>query len=141
MPDAVEKTVKDLWRGPDSTPDIIIALERRGIRATEKRVLDAALDLELPGSDVHDELYRNPSLLDKWWEAFEKREEQSAVDIATAKSVKSMPGVGKARHIAGCFIADEMADNGSPAAKTLAALKARGFSGTEVQAIRKEVGF
>jgi hypothetical protein len=141
MPDAIEKTLKDLWRGPDSTPEIIIALERRGIRATEKRVLDAALELELPGSDVHEELYQNPSLLDKWWEAFAKREEQSAIELVTAKSVRGRDGVGKAKAIAGCFIADELVEKGHSAAKTLAALKAKGFSSAEIQAIRKEVGF
>ena len=140
MREALEKTILELWSGPDKTPDIIISLEGQGFKVTEKRVLDTALNLELEGSDIQPQLFKDPSLIDGWWREFEAREEKSALELIGADNVKRLKSVGRARHIAGCYLADELNEKGHKPGKITATLKKRGFHNHEIDKIKKEVG-
>ena len=141
MREALEKTIRELWQGADTTPDIIVSLEAEGIKVTEKRVLDTAVELGMKGSNVHSELYKNPTLIDKWWKAFGVREEKSALELLKLDTVKGTQGIGRARHIAGCCIADELMEKGAKPDEVASALKKKGFEEKELQKIRKDVGF
>ena len=141
MREALEKTIKSLWQGAETTPDIIVSLESQGIRVTEKRVLDTAIDLGMENSKVHSRLYDNPTLMDKWWAQFRVREEKSALELLNAKNIKGKTGVGKARHIVGCCVADELLEGGAKPTEAVGVLKKKGFKKEEIDRIQKEVGF
>ena len=141
MRETLEKTITELWQGAETTPDIIVSLEIRGIRVTEKRVLDTAVELGMKGSDVHSKLCSDPKLMDTWWSQFGVREEQSALDFLKADNIKGKRGVGKARHIAGCCIADELLEGGAKPTEAIGALQKKGFEKEEIAKIQKEVGF
>ena len=53
MQDTVEEVTKALWKGAKYVPDIIVELEDRVIRMSEKHVLDTAKTLGLKGAYVH----------------------------------------------------------------------------------------
>ena len=55
--------------------------------------------------------------------------------------IKGVKGVGNARHIVGCTLADEMAERKMEGQGITNALMDRGFEPEEIQKIRKEVGF
>lgn len=141
MREALETAIRELWQGAETTPDIIVALEQQGLRVSEKRVLDTARDLGMKGSDVHSTIFNNPTLIEEWWKRFEAREEQSALELVKAKSVKGAKAIGRARHVAGCCVADELAEKGAKAGEITVMLKKRGFENSEIERIRKEVGF
>ncbi len=141
MVEAVEEVTRALWKGAKYVPDIIVELEDRGIRMSEKHVLDTAKALGLKGSDVYSRVYNNPGIIDKWWAEFELREEASALRLMSAKSIKNKRGVGRSRFYAGCTIADELNEKETLAKHIEKELLGRGFEEKEIQRIRKEVKY
>ncbi|MCD6522438.1 MAG: hypothetical protein J7K68_01710 [Candidatus Diapherotrites archaeon] len=141
MQDIVVRIVKKMWKGAKYCPDIIVELEKYGIKVSEKTVIDTAKRLGLKGADVYSRIFKHPEIIDKWWKDFEKREEESAMKLLQRKNIKGMEGVGNARHIAGCTIADELNERGVEAQEIINTLLDKGFEAEEIERIRKDVGF
>jgi len=139
--DNVEEVVRSFWKGSKYVPDIIVELEARGVRMSEKNILDTAKALGLKGADVESRLYSQPEIIDRWWAEFEAREEESALKLLNAKDIKGARGIGKARHISGCTLADELNEKETPANEILAHLAKKGYESHEIEKIRKEVKF
>jgi hypothetical protein len=138
---ALEDTVRQLWKGAKYTPDIIVALERQGVKATEKKVIDTAAKLGLEGTSVYQRIFNSPDIVEGWWKDFEKREEESAAKMLATSDVNKVREVGNARQIAGCTIADELVEKKTPGDEIAGQLRARGFTDDEIMIIRQEVGF
>ncbi|MBN3037073.1 MAG: hypothetical protein JW834_01365 [Candidatus Diapherotrites archaeon] len=141
----IEDAVRELWKSAKNTPDIVVALEQKGIRVSEKKVLDTATALGLKGSDVQKRIMNNPAITEKWWEEFEQREEESEMKlierINKGQTLHKERGVGWAKHTVGCTVADELSEKKAASEEILAELKRLGFAEDEIVAIKKDVGF